>query len=143
MHDESPPEGFELDEPDGASYGDADSWYRLVGPLYRSRTHNPGTSELCFFSEQRYISSMGRVHGGMMSSFMDYVLFGAAASSWEGTKLATVSLNINFVSACPPDVWVFGRGEVIRSGKSMAFVTGEARAEDRLIVHASGTFRGS
>ena len=78
----------------------------------------------------------------MMSSFMDYVLFNTAASMWEGKSLATVSLNINFVSACPPGVWVFGTGEIIRAGKTMAFVSAEARANDRVIVHATGTFSG-
>ena len=77
-----------------------------------------------------------------MSSFMDYVLFSAAASNWHGESLATVSLNINFISACPPDVWVIGTGEVIRTGKTMAFVAGEASAEGRTIVQASGTFTG-
>ena len=143
MHDHSPPAGFELDDPFDNVYGKADSWYQLVGPLYRATDNQPGRVQLCFYSERRYISSMNRVHGGKMSSFMDYVLFGAAASSWEGTRLATVSLNLNFVSACPPDVWVVGTGEVIRSGKKMAFVSGEARAEGRVIVHATGTFSGS
>lgn len=143
MYDVTPPIGFELDEPNGASYGDADSWYQLVGPLFHAKDNKPGLIRLCFYSEKRYISSMNRVHGGMMASFMDYVLFGAARSSWGGTKLATVSLNLIFVNACPPDVWIIGTGEVIRTGKTMAFVSGQARAEGQVIVHATGTFRGS
>ena len=137
----TPPDGFTLDEPK-QHYGEADSWYQLVGPLYHGEDNPPGTVRLCFYSERRYISSMNRVHGGMLSSFMDYVLFGTAASVWKGTSLATVSLNINFVSACPPDVWVIGTGEIVRAGKTMVFVNGEARADGRVIVHASGTFRG-
>ena len=143
MHNHPPPDGFELDEPEDAAYGDADSWYRLVGPLFRERNGTPGLVRLSFFAEQRYISSMNRVHGGMMSSFMDYVLFGAASSVWHGRSLATVSLNISFVSACPPGVWIIGTGEVIRSGKTMSFVSGQARAEGKVIVQASGTFRGA
>ena len=143
MDKPSPPEGFAVDEATHPSYGEADSWYQLVGPLFHAQDNSPGTVRLGFFSEQRYISSMNRVHGGMLSSFMDYVLFTAAASSWEGTKLATVSLNLNFVSACPPDVWVIGSGEVIRTGRTMAFVSGQVMAQDRVIVHATGTFSGS
>ena len=122
-------------------YGQAESWYRLVGPLYYAQEDEPGQKRVAFFAEQRYISSMGRVHGGKMSSFMDYLLFSTARAAWGETALATVSLNINFVSACPPGVWVYGKGEVVRAGKNMAFVTGEAIAEGRTIVHATGTFR--
>lgn len=32
-------------------------------------------------------------------------------------------------------------GEVVRAGKSMAFVSGDARFGDKVIVHATGTFR--
>ncbi len=141
MHEEIPPIGFELGEPNWSSFGDADSWYQLVGPLFHANNNGPGKVRLCFYSEKRYISSMNRVHGGMMSSFMDYVLFGTAHSAWADSPLATVSLNINFVSACPPNVWVIGSGEIVRSGKTMAFVSGEACAEDKVIVHATGTFR--
>ncbi len=135
-----PPEGF-LDDTSGFEFGDAESWYQLVGPLFHASDNQPGKVRMGFYSEQRYISSMNRVHGGMMSSFMDYVLFSTARSEWGATGLATVSLNVNFVGACPPDVWVEGIGEVIRAGNTLAFVRGEARTDDKIIVHATGTFR--
>lgn len=141
MSRKQPPTGFSGDEVDDQPYGEADSWYRLVGPLYRADDNQPGAVRLCFYSERRYISSMGRVHGGKMASFMDYLLFSAASSQWSGSMLVTVSLNINYVGACPPDQWVIGTGSVLHAGRSMAFVSGEARADDKLIVQATGTFR--
>ena len=136
-----PPEGF-LDDTSGlTTFGDAESWYQLVGPLFYASDNQPGKVRMGFYSEQRYISSMNRVHGGMMSSFMDYLLFNTAHSAWDDTGLATVSLNVHFVGICPRDVWVEGYGEVIRAGKTMAFVSGEARTDNKVIVHGSGTFR--
>ena len=137
----NPPSGFLNEDSNLTEFGDAQSWYQLVGPLFYAEDNEAGSVRLGFYSEQRYISSMGRVHGGKMSSFMDYLLFATARSTWEETMLVTVSLNINFVSACPPGLWVTGYGNVIHSGRSMAFVSGEARVEDKVIVQATGTFR--
>ena len=136
-----PPNGFVADDPPETTFGEADSWYQLVGPLFAAQDNKAGSVRLGFYSEQRYISSMGRVHGGKMSSFIDYLLFATARSTWEPTMLVTVSLNINFISACPPDVWVTGYGQSIHSGRNMAFVSGEAKANDKVIVQATGTFR--
>ncbi len=141
MNHREPPSGFLIDGSDQQQYGEAQSWYQLVGPLFYGEDNSAGQVRLGFFSEQRYISSMGRVHGGKMSSFMDYLLFSTARSMWEGSMLVTVSLNINFVSACPPDLWVTGYGEVVHAGRSMAFVSGVAKAQDKVIVQATGTFR--
>ena len=142
MNKRTAPPGYVLDENPETTYGDANSWYQLVGPLCHATTDEPGNICMAFYSEQRYISSMKRVHGGMLASFVDYLLFGTARTAWgSDTALATVSLNINYVSACPPDVWVYGHGQTVRAGKNMAFVTGEVRAEDKVIVHANGTFR--
>jgi len=141
MNTRQPPSGFVTDDDGQQDYGDADSWYQLVGPLHSSTNNKPGDVQLSFFSEKRYISSMGRVHGGKLSSFTDYLLFATARSTWGESMLATVSLNINFVSACPPDVWVIGHGKVVHSGGSMAFARGEIIANDKVIAQASGTFR--
>ncbi len=137
----SAPEGFVEDSWEGAEFGKADSWYQLVGPLFKATHDEPGSVRMGFFSEPRYISSMGRVHGGMMASFMDYLLFSAAFKAWGEVPLATVSLNINYVSACPADVWVEGHGRVVHAGSNMAFISGEAMNGSRVIVQASGTFR--
>ena len=140
MDKRTPPEGFS-DLSAITEFGQAESWYQLVGPLFHAADNSPGKVRMGFYSESRYISSMQRVHGGMMSSFMDYLLFNTARSAWQGSGLATVSLNVNFVSACPPGVWVEGCGEIIRAGRNMAFVRGEASQEGKVIVHATGTFR--
>lgn len=141
MMQRKPPVGFNEDESGITKYGAASSWYELVGPLYHAADNEPGLIRMGFYSEPRYISSMGRVHGGMMSSFMDYLLFNSAHSAWGETMLATVSLNINFVSACPANVWVLGHGRVIHAGNSTAFVTGEAWASDKVVAQATGTFK--
>lgn len=141
MDRRKPPQGF-LDDHSGLSrFGEAESWYQLVGPLFHAGDNQPGKVRMGFHSEPRYISSMNRVHGGMMCSFLDYLLYNTAQSAWGDTALATISLNVNFVGVCPPDVWVEGYGKVIRAGKTMAFVSGEARAGDTVIVHGTGTFQ--
>jgi len=141
MESREPPDGFLTDDSESLNYGQADSWYQLVGPLFYASDNLPGHVRLAFYSEQRYISSMGRVHGGKMSSFMDYLLFATARSVWSDFMLVTLSLNINFVSACPPKLWVTGHGKLIHAGRSVAFVSGEAIANDKVIVQATGTFR--
>ncbi len=135
------PEGFMEDSSGLESFGQAASWYQLVGPLFNATDNQPGNVRMGFFSEPRYISSMGRVHGGMMSSFMDYLLFNSAHSAWGNAMLATVSLNLNFVSACPAGVWVVGYGRVVHAGKNMAFVSGEAKAGEKTLVQATATFQ--
>ena len=137
---QQPPTGFTTDGSDLEEFGDAGSWYELVGPLHHAEDNTPGNVRMGFYSNQKYISSMNRVHGGMIASFFDYLLFTAAYSMWQ-SPLATVSLNINYVSACPPGIWVEGHGKTVHSGKSMAFTEGEIVADNKIIAHATGTFR--
>lgn len=139
MIGKEPPQGFEIDGAD-IKYGEAESWYQLVVPLYHHASNEPGEIRMAFYSEQRYISSLNRVHGGKLSSFTDYLLYTTAASTY-GAPVATVSLNMNFVSACPADEWVIGYGRIVRSGRNMAFTSGEVRVGDQVIVQATGTFR--
>ena len=135
------PDGFIADDMVAASFGNSDSWYQLVGPLYFGTDNKPGDVRLCFYSDPKYISSMSRVHGGMIASFFDYLLFNAASSTWPGSPLATISLNVNYVTACDPGVWVMGHASAVHSGRNIAFTSGEVRAEEKVIAHATGTFR--
>lgn len=119
----------------------ADSWYQLIGPLYASIENAPATVTLGFFSQDRHLNYLKQVHGGMMSAFMDYVLWNTARTAWPGDGLVTISMTVDFVGACPGDTWISARGELIRAGGSIAFAKAAVEADGKVVAHATGSFR--
>ena len=137
----TPPEGFEHFSTVTSDFGEADSWYQLVGPLFQADDNQAGAVRLGFHSEARHLNYLKQVHGGMMSAFMDYVLWTTARSVWPGAAVVTISMNIDFVAICPVDAWIVGTGDLIRAGKSVAFVKAAAVANGNVVVHATGSYR--
>jgi acyl-coenzyme A thioesterase PaaI-like protein len=137
----SPPDGFEHFGTDHPAYADAGSWYQLVGPLYRRLAAPQGPVTLGFFSEPRHLNYLKQVHGGMMSAFMDYVLWSTARSVWPDAAVVTISMTVDFIAICPEGAWVTGEGELIRAGGTVAFVRAVARTGEGVVAHASGTYR--
>ncbi len=137
-----PPSGFEHLVPErDHGFGAAETWYQLIGPLYRATENPRATLTLGFFSEDRHLNYLKQVHGGMMSAFMDYVLWNVARTAWPGDGLVTISMTVDFVGACPGDTWVSATGELIRAGGSIAFARASVEAAGKIVAHATGSFR--
>ncbi|MDO8295408.1 MAG: PaaI family thioesterase [Caulobacter sp.] len=93
-----------------------------------------------FFALGRHCNSLGIVHGGMLSTFMDGVLAGAVGRD-AGTASVTVHLSLDFLSMARAGDWVTGDARVTRTTKDLVFVEGRIRVGNRDVMRASGIFK--
>lgn len=108
------------------------------GPFFHRST--PETLEHAFFALKRHCNSLGIVHGGMLSTFMDGVLANAVGRE-AGTASVTVHLSLDFLSMARAGDWVFGDAVVTRQTKDLIFVEGRIRVGTRDVMRASGIFK--
>jgi uncharacterized protein (TIGR00369 family) len=101
-----------------------------------------GTATLSLPIEPHLTNSFGTLHGGVIVSLLDVALCTAARTLHpESLGVITIDLSTSFIGA--------GTGErlraearVLRDGRSLSFVEGEARNQDGSIVaKAVGTVR--
>ena len=122
------------------SFGQLDTFIGLVGPIYyrvlRDRT------ETKLLLERRHVNPMGSAHGGLLMTVMDITLGSTAgASVGFGGVYPTVQLSCSFLAAAMMGEELRGEAEVQRMTKTLAFVSGRLRVNDRIIMIASSVFR--
>ena len=93
-----------------------------------------------FFALARHCNSIGLIHGGMLSAFLDGVLASAAARGAGGTPI-TVHLSIDFLDMGRAGDWVLGEASLTRATSDLAFVEGRARIGQRTLARATGVFK--
>ena len=96
--------------------------------------------EHAFFVLKRHCNSLGIVHGGMLSTFMDGVLANAVGRE-TGQASVTVHLSLDFLSMARAGDWVLGDARVTRQTKDLVFVEGHVRVGAREVMRASGIFK--
>jgi uncharacterized protein (TIGR00369 family) len=129
---DTPPEGFKLWEGRGG-------FSTHIGPYWRTDVE-PGRASLAFFGEPRHANTLGLVHGGMLSSFMDTVLANAVISQAD-KPVVTVHLAIDYLSMARAGRWVMGEGRVTRLAKDLAFAEGRGFIGGQDVVRATGIFK--
>jgi uncharacterized protein (TIGR00369 family) len=111
----------------------------LVGPIYGR--DNEGRIEIGMYADDRHKNPGGVVHGGLLMTLVDN-LMGATIHHTVGARYAaTVSLNCDFLSATQPGEWISGIGTITRHTRSMVFIRGDIKANDRLVMSATGIFK--
>ena len=96
--------------------------------------------EHAFFVLKRHCNSLGIVHGGMLSTFMDGVLANAVGRETGGASV-TVHLSLDFLSMARAGDWVYGDGVVTRKSKDLVFVEGRIHTGTRDVMRATGIFK--
>jgi uncharacterized protein (TIGR00369 family) len=101
-----------------------------------------GSARLWLPVEPHLTNSLGTVHGGVIMSLLDVALCTAAKTLHpESLGVVTIDMSTSFIGG--------GKGErliaearVMKDGRSMTFVEGEARnADGSLVAKAIGTVR--
>ncbi len=108
------------------------------GPFYY-RPSEDGAHQ-AFFARLRHCNSVGLIHGGMLSAFLDGLLAAAAGRAAQATPV-TVNLSVNFVDMGRAGDWVVGEARVTRTTRDLAFVEGKAAVLGRDLARASGVFK--
>jgi len=93
-----------------------------------------------FFALKRHCNSIGLIHGGMLSAFLDGVLAGEA-SRGSGQVAVTVHLSIDFLDMGRAGEWVIGEASLTRATSDLAFVEGRAHVGGRSLARATGVFK--
>ena len=101
-----------------------------------------GTARLSLPVEREFTNSLGTVHGGVIMSLLDVAVCTAARTLHpESIGVITIDMSVSFIGG--------GTGRrlnadarVLRDGRSMSFVEGEAKNEDgSLVAKAIATVR--
>ena len=112
----------------------------LVGPFY-TRRETDGSYTTGFRPSERNLNSTGILHGGAIATFADYTLFMIAFGAVQGRPSVTATLNTEFLRAGRTATLLTGRGDVLRTTRSLVFVRGLITSEDAPVVSFSGVIK--
>ena len=80
----------------------------------------------------------GVLHGGVLASVLDTVMGGAVVSTLRADEwTATVQLNVEYLEQVERGR-ILAVGRIVRRGRRIAFVEGEARESGRRVARATG-----
>jgi uncharacterized protein (TIGR00369 family) len=101
-----------------------------------------GTAKLSLPIDPHLKNSLGTVHGGVIMSLLDVALCTAARTLHpDSVGVITIDMSTSFIGGGKGER-LFAESRVLRDGKSMIFVEGEAKNDDgSLVAKAIGTVR--
>jgi len=92
--------------------------------------------------EDYHLNSGGITHGGYIMTLLDSGLGTAVFRLLGGERrIATISLNVNFVAASHAGETLIGSARIIKKTRSMVFVRGELCVGDKIIATADGIWK--
>lgn len=127
------PSGFKLMLPN-------DGFMANNGPYYLRRLPDEGGYAYGFQSDARHGNPNNVLHGGAVIGFLDTIM-GHFAAALAKRPTATIGFDTRFLASTQPGAWIEGRAIMRRMTRTLAFVDGEAIADGKLLVTASGIFR--
>jgi uncharacterized protein (TIGR00369 family) len=101
-----------------------------------------GSARLSVPVEAHLENSLGTVHGGVIMSLLDVALCTAARTLHpESVGVITINLSTSFIGA-GSGTTLYAEARVLKDGRSMSFVEGEAMNQDgTLVAKATATVR--
>jgi acyl-coenzyme A thioesterase PaaI-like protein len=118
---------------------DTSGFLHLIGPLWQRLVG--GTYEYAIVAEEKHHNRRGLVQGGVIMTFADRACGMTARFVSGKPQLATVQLDVHFVDAGKIGEMLIARPHVVRTTKSLIFITTEVTAGDRVLAMASGVFK--
>ena len=89
-----------------------------------------------------HLNSGGITHGGFIMTLMDSGLGTSVYRSLGGQqKIATISLNVNFVAPSHKGETLTGSAKILKKTRSLVFVRGEVYVDDRVVATADGVWK--
>ncbi len=124
---------------DGWSIVETTGFLHLIGPLWQRLVD--GEHEFALVAQEKHHNRRGLVQGGVLMTFADRTC-GITARFVSGKPmLATVQLDTHFVEAGKIGETLISRPRVVRSTRSLIFITTEVSVDRRCIAMASGVFK--
>ena len=124
---------------DGWKIVETTGFMHLIGPLWERLVN--GELEFALITEDKHHNRRGLVQGGVLMTFADRTC-GITARFVSGKPtLATVQLDTHFVEAGKIGEILISKPHVVRSTRSLIFITTEVTVDKRCIAMASGVFK--
>ena len=124
---------------DGWKIAETTGFMHLIGPLWERLVD--GELEFALITEDKHHNRRGLVQGGVLMTFADRTC-GITARFVSGKPtLATVQLDTHFVEAGKIGEILISKPHVVRSTRSLIFITTEVTVDRRCIAMANGVFK--
>jgi acyl-coenzyme A thioesterase PaaI-like protein len=124
---------------DGWKIVDTSGFLHLVGPLWQRLVS--GEHEYALITEDKHHNRRGLVQGGVIMTFADRTCGMTARYVSGKPTLATVQLDTHFVEAGKIGEILISKPRVVRSTRSLIFITTEVTVDGRCIAMANGVFK--
>ena len=124
---------------DGWSIVETSGFLHLIGPLWQRLVN--GEHEYALITVDKHHNRRGLVQGGVLMTFADRSCGMTARFVSGRPTLATVQFDTHFVEAGKIGEILISRPRVVRSTRSLIFITTEVTVDKRCIAMASGVFK--
>ncbi|MBO4226090.1 MULTISPECIES: PaaI family thioesterase [Bradyrhizobium] len=124
---------------DGWKIVDTSGFLHLVGPLWQRLVDDE--HEYALITEDKHHNRRGLVQGGVIMTFADRTCGMTARYVSGKPALATVQLDTHFVEAGKIGETLISKPRVVRSTRSLIFITTEVTVDKRCIAMANGVFK--
>ena len=124
---------------DGWSIVETSGFLHLIGPLWQRLVN--GEHEYALITVDKHHNRRGLVQGGVLMTFADRTCGMTARYVSGKPTLATVQLDTHFVEAGKIGEVLTSKPRVVRSTRSLIFITTEVTVEKRVIAMANGVFK--
>ena len=124
---------------DGWTIVETTGFLHLVGPLWQRLAD--GTHEYALVAQDKHHNRRGLVQGGVLMTFADRTCGMTARYVSGKPTLATVQMDTHFVEAGKIGETLISKPHVVRSTRSLIFITTEITVDKRCIAMASGVFK--
>jgi acyl-coenzyme A thioesterase PaaI-like protein len=111
----------------------------LVGPLWQRVVG--GEHEYAIVAQDKHHNRRGLVQGGVLMTFADRTCGMTARFVSGRPTLATVQMDTHFVDSGKIGEILMSKPRVVRSTRSLIFVSTEVTVDKRCIAMASGVFK--
>jgi acyl-coenzyme A thioesterase PaaI-like protein len=124
---------------DGWKIVETTGFVPLIGPLWHRLVD--GEHEYALIAEDKHHNRRGLVQGGVLMTFADRTCGMTARYISSKPTLATVQLDTHFVEPGKIGEVLISKPHVVRSTRSLIFITTEVTVDKRCIAMASGVFK--
>ncbi len=124
---------------DGWALVETTGFIQLVGPLWQRIAG--GTYEYALATEDKHHNRRGLVQGGVIMTFADRTSGMTARFVTGKQTMATIQLDVHFVEAGKIGEILVSRPRVVRSTRSLIFMSTEISIDHRCIAMANGVFK--
>lgn len=115
-------------------------YLELVGPLYGRLDGDDFV--LGFVVEPQHCNPAGMCHGGMLMTIADMLLILVSnVQARLARYLTTVSVTNDFLAPAPLGAWLEGRGQVLRTTRSLVFTQATLNLEGAVVMRTSGILK--